>query len=439
MAVNNIDIKRCLNRLPQQLKELIHLASNLASRKNMAVYLVGGFVRDLILGVKNFDLDIVVEGDGIKFAERLSDILKAKLICHHRFGTATVTLDNNFKVDIATARKEVYPKPATLPLVTPGSLKDDLFRRDFTINAMAISINKNNFGKLIDFYDGKKDLFERKIRILHNLSFIDDPLRMLRGIRFEKRYHFTIEPNTLRCLKEAAGKRMLLKVQPHRIRDELILILKEEHPLELLRRIQKLLTLEFIHPYLHISRDDYNLFKEIERQISWFKHTYPHFKQLDRWLIYFIGVVDDLALKTVKSICRKFAFSRSDTQRILSYKTIALRHIRRLKNSRLEPYVLYNFFKPLSYEIILMIKARYRHKNIQKHIRSFLDNYSGMRLYINGDALLKLGIPPGPLYKKIFREVFKAKLSGLISSKKEELTLVKNLIVKIGLKDKIKL
>ena len=151
-----------LKRLPKEIKDLIYLARDIAGKKNIAAYLVGGFARDLLLGAKNLDLDIVVEADGISFAEEFACCLKAKLIRHRRFGTATVLVNPHFKVDIASARKEFYPQPAHLPVVEKGSLKDDLRRRDFTINTMAIDISADNFGRIIDFFGGKDDLRQGK-------------------------------------------------------------------------------------------------------------------------------------------------------------------------------------------------------------------------------------------------------------------------------------
>ncbi|MDD4894296.1 MAG: hypothetical protein PHW54_03160, partial [Candidatus Omnitrophica bacterium] len=234
-------MKKYLSKLPKEIRDFISVAGDVAFSCGMPVYLVGGFVRDLILGVDNLDLDIVVEGDGIKFAELLSLKLNAGLTLHRRFGTATLIIDKYFKVDIATARREYYPEPAHLPEVTCGTLKDDLIRRDFTINAMAVSINRRDFGTFIDCFGGKKDLAAKKIRVLHDLSFIDDPTRILRAIRFEQRYSFRIEPKTLKLLREAKRLKMLEKVQPQRLRDELILLLKENKPLKQLRRIKELI------------------------------------------------------------------------------------------------------------------------------------------------------------------------------------------------------
>ncbi|MBM3255763.1 MAG: CCA tRNA nucleotidyltransferase, partial [Candidatus Omnitrophica bacterium] len=185
-------MKNYLNNLSREFRDLIAKASDISAKVNMPAYLVGGFVRDLMLGEKNLDLDIVVEGDGIRFAEELAAALGAGLIRHVRFGTATILIGVDSKIDIATSRREHYPKPAALPLVQKGGLKDDLARRDFSINAMAISINKTSFGELIDFFGGPADLSRKKIRVLHSRSFIDDPTRVLRAVRFEQRYAFGI-------------------------------------------------------------------------------------------------------------------------------------------------------------------------------------------------------------------------------------------------------
>ena len=203
-----MNMKNYLNKLTPDLQDLVKVIRDISVLRSMPVYLVGGFVRDLILGVRNLDFDIVVEGDGIIFAEDLASRLKARLIRHKRFGTATVVPGHHIKIDIATARKEVYPKPAALPEVEFGTLKDDLKRRDFTINAMAISLSG---GGLVDFYNGKKDLLDRQIRVMHELSFVDDPTRVLRAVRFEKRYDFKIEAKTLGLLKKAVKATMLEK------------------------------------------------------------------------------------------------------------------------------------------------------------------------------------------------------------------------------------
>ena len=449
-------MREYLSKLPEDIQELIYLASDVASRNSIPAYLVGGFVRDLILGIKNLDLDIVVEGNGIKFAEDFAGILKAKLIRHRRFGTATIILRHNLKIapstslgvsgersrtiDIATARKEVYPRPAYLPVVTSGTLRDDLARRDFTVNAMAISIMESDFGRLIDFFCGKDDLRHKKMRILHNLSFIDDPTRILRAIRFEKRYNFRIETETLAYLKEAVRLKMLEKVEPQRLRDELILILKEGRPLKQIRRIQELVSFGFIHPHLTLSKSSYRLLRLVESQINWFKRTYPERRQLDTWLIYFIGLIDSLKINDVKVICKKFVFRRGEGKRILTYKKIGRPFILNLSQDKIKPSKIFNLLEPLSYEVIILIKAKSsplisgipqnagKNRNIKRHIEDFFEIYNGMRLLSCGDDLKRLNVAPGPYYQKIFTKVLNAKLEGVVKTKKEEMELIKELI-----------
>lgn len=423
-------MKEYLKKLPQEMQGLIHLAGDVALKNNMPAYLVGGCVRDLILGVKNLDLDIVVEGDGIKFAEGLAGKLNARLIRHKRFGTATITVRRNLKIDIATARKETYPQPASLPLVSRGILKDDLARRDFTVNAMAISITAGEFGKLIDLFKGKRDLRNKKIRILHGLSFIDDPTRILRAIRFEKRYEFVIEPKTLAYLREAARLRMLEKVQPQRLRDELVLNLKEECCLKQIKRIEELTGFAFIAPQLRISKKSYQLLRSAKDCINWFKEVFPERRPLDAWLIYFMALVDSLKVNDIKDISNRFGFSRGDQKRILSYKGLNDKFILALASARLRPSKIFSLFEPLAYEAILLIKAKYKNRGIQRHIEDFFEIYNGMHLLISGDDLRRLGVTPGPYYQKIFTKVLNTKLEGAIKTKKEELALVKKIVKK---------
>ena len=422
-------MKAYLDKLPKEIQDLIFVAGDIAAKNNMPAYLVGGFVRDLLLGVENLDLDIVVEGDGINFAEGLAESLGARLIRHKRFGTATVLIKPQAKkIDIATARCESYPTPASLPVVTASSLKDDLRRRDFTINAMAISINQHNFGQLIDFFDARVDLRQKKIRVLHRLSFIDDPTRILRAIRFEKRHGFNIEANTLLLLKEAVRRKMLEKVQPQRLRDELILVLKEAHPLKQIMRMRNLTGFSFINPHLLATKKTYNLIRAIHRQIEWFKKSFPGRRALDVWLIYFMGLIDSLATSDVKLICQKFVFRQGEEKRILVYKKLKRLFFTELGKKKIKPAIIFNLLEPLSYEVIILIKAKYKNPDIRKHIEDFFEIYNGMRILITGKDLHRLGLVPGPAYRKIFAQVLKAKLGGAVKTKEEELALIKKII-----------
>ncbi|MCX5705817.1 MAG: hypothetical protein NTZ92_07175, partial [Candidatus Omnitrophica bacterium] len=428
--IPGLRMKEYIRKLPQEIQELINLAKDIAVRRNVRAYLVGGFARDLILGVKNFDLDIVVEGDGIAFAEEFSRELQAKLIRHRRFGTATALVKLHLKVDFSTARKEFYPEPAHLPVVESGSLRDDLFRRDFTINAMAISIADHGFGELVDFFDGKVDLRRKKIRVMHKLSFIDDPTRILRAVRFEQRYDFRITPETLKFLKDAVRQKMLDKVQPQRLRDDLILILKENMPIKELRRINKLAGLSFLCSGLKGSEKVFGLLGSVEKEIAWFRGLHPQRRHLDAWLIYLMGLLDQLDAADIKGIFRRFAFKKGEEKRILDYKGLSRDFILKLSKKALKPSDVYALLEPLSYEVMLLIKAKYKNRNFKKYIEDFLGVYSGMRIHLSGDDLRENGFEPGPHYQKIFRKILIARLDGKVRTREDELSLLTKVYTK---------
>jgi tRNA nucleotidyltransferase (CCA-adding enzyme) len=419
-----------LEKLPKEVRKLIHLAAQQASRQNVSCYLVGGFVRDMLLGAPNLDLDIVVEGDGIKFAEEIARILQVRLIRHRQFGTATLVLRPESKIDITTARKEFYPEPASLPVVSPGTLKDDLFRRDFTINSLAIRISDKKNTELIDFFQGKNDLRQKKIRVLHESSFIDDPTRILRAIRFEQRYDFMIEPNTLRQLEKATKMKMINRVGPQRLRGELILILKEARPLKPLKRIKELLGFSFINRNLSLTNTDFSFLSRLEKEITWFKTRYMPRRRLDSWLIYFMGMIDGLTLREAKKICRNFVFRQGEEKRILDYKRMHDNIFSLLNKRSLKPSRIYRILEPLSYEVILLIKAKYRNENLRRHIEDFLAMYNGVCIFTKGKDLQALGLVPGPDYQKIFHKVLNARIDGQIKTRDEEIGFIKRIIAR---------
>lgn len=417
-----------LKKLPQEELDLINLARYVSESINSGAYLVGGFVRDLILGVSNLDLDIVIEGDGIKFAEEFAGHLNAKLTLHRRFGTATVALRHGIKVDIATARKEFYPGPAHLPEVAPGSLKDDLARRDFSINAMAISLNRRDFGRLLDVFGGRQDLISGSVRVLHDLSFIDDPTRILRAVRFEKRYNFRIEPRTLKLLKQAAGLGMLKAVEPQRLRDELISMLKEDNPARHIRRLADLAGLEFISPKLRPQAKTFGLLRSMRNQVRWFMRRYSHRRRIDNWVIYFSGIIDTLSARQAGSVLKKFVFSKGEEKRLRVYNKLSDKLIWLLSSRDIKASRIFSLLEPLSYEVILAVRAKSANPNLRRHTGDFFEVYNGMRIMVSGEDLRGFGIVPGPAYRRIFGRVLNARLEGKVKTREEELSLIRKLI-----------
>ena len=238
--------------LPVELAALVKNAVAVAGNQNQPLYLVGGIVRDLLLGQANraFDLDIVVEGDAVRLAGEFAEKVGGRLIVHLMFNTAKIE-SGKWTIDIAMARTETYARPGALPVVTSGTLKTDLFRRDFTINAMAISLNPDNYGELIDLYGGLKDLNSKSIRVLHDKSFIDDATRIWRAVRYEQRLGFHIEPETLSLLKRDSP--LMKTVGGYRLRREMELVLKEKEPEKALLRADELGVLNALHPSLKVD------------------------------------------------------------------------------------------------------------------------------------------------------------------------------------------
>ncbi len=418
-----------IRKLPRNTLDIIKTSSKLADEFCVNAYLVGGFVRDLILEVKNLDLDIVIEGNGLMFSERLASLLDARLVQHRRFGTATIFKKDGLKIDIATARRESYKLSGALPDVEFGTIRDDLARRDFTINAMAIAIHHCEYGSLIDFFNCRQDLKNKKIRILHDLSFQDDPTRILRAIRFKQRLGFDFEKNTRSLIERGVKENLLDRVHKHRLRDELILLLKEASPISHIKELQKTSGLGFIYPGLKLNARRLKLLKRIEKTISWFNNSNARKRSLDSWLMYLMVMLDGLKYRDIIKISSDFAFGKGITNRLLSYNKFTYNAAKKLYTI-CDPHGLHRALEHLSYEVILVSMAKFDNITYKKNIINFLENVNGVKIFINGGDLKKLGITPSPQYKNILSRLLQAKLRNRFSSKEEELGFLKKLLKK---------
>lgn len=422
--------------LPKKIIALMKRIGALSNSAGFAAFAVGGLVRDLMLGIKNLDLDIVVEGDAIKLGHLLAGELKASIVVHRKFGTCSVITKDRLKIDLATARKETYEKPAALPTVEFGPLKDDLVRRDFTINAMAISINRSTFGQLIDFFNGERDLAHGRIKVLHDGSFIDDPTRIFRAVRFESRFGFVIDHHTEELIKNAIEQSMFDKVSPGRVRDELILILREPEPLKALKRMAALEELRFIHPAIKLDSDMIRLYNSIDGICSVYERSQYRKRAIDKWLMYLMALFEYLTYGQVSAICSKLAFRNSDSLRLLSYKKKAGSVTKSLSSKKdLAPGKIYKLLEPLSLEVVLLIMAaaalmdsEAKALRVNSRIRSFLAKYNGMKLRIRGDDLKAMGLGSGPAFKTILDKVLYRKIEGRLKTKRDELEYARVLI-----------
>ncbi len=429
--------------LPKEILRILKLIGKMSRKAGYRSFAVGGFVRDILLGVKNFDIDIVLEGNAIEFGSLLAKKLKGSLVLHRKFGTATVVIDwpkglerpplagPKFKIDLAQARRETYERPAALPTVRFSSLKNDLSRRDFSINTMAVSLNKQDFGELIDFFNGIQDLKNKKIRVLHDASFIDDPTRIFRAVRFEQRYLFKIDDYTERLIRNAMREKMFTKTQNQRIRDELILILKEKSPLKALKRMNELHELRFIHKKIVITKDIERLFKACLRAYNWYSANPLKRRNPDLYLMSLTALTDNLSLKDIINLCSKFVFKRSDRIRLISYKRNFKKALGILSShKKISASCIYRTLEPLSYEAILLIWAKSDDRIVKRRIDLFLEKYNGMRIKLRGEDLKKIGIKSGPQFKKILIKILYAKLDGKVKTKKDELEYLRRIAQK---------
>ena len=427
--------KKMSNSLPKKIMDLLILIGDMAQEKHYAAFVVGGFVRDIIMGVKNYDVDIVVEGNAIEFSREFAAKVRGSLVIHKKFGTATVVMPwglmgrDRFKVDLATARREKYERPAALPDVEFSSLRDDLYRRDFTINAMAVAINKKNFGQLIDFFGGQRHIESGVISVLHEGSFIDDPTRIFRAVRFEQRYGFRIDSPTEDLIKTAIKKDMFGRTEKQRIRDELILMLKEEDPMRAIARMHVLDELRFIHPKIRHDKRSKELFKSISGVCHWYKGSFLKKRTLDTWLIYLMALFENLDTRSTRSICERFTFRRADKIRILSYKGEGDKVLRFLSGGgALSASKVYKKLRGLSYEMILLLMARAKKDRSKKAIRDFLIKYNRIKISITGNDMKRIGYLPGPAMGRALEKILFAKIDGKIESKAEERELAGSLL-----------
>ncbi|MBM7865412.1 CBS domain-containing protein [Heliobacterium gestii] len=404
--------QRLREQLPSPILELFEDVGRLADGNGMQVYVVGGFVRDLLLGVNNLDIDLVVEGDGIRFAAELARYLKGSLRTHEKFGTAVIRWGDQ-KIDVATARREFYQYPAALPQVEASDLRQDLYRRDFTINALAIRLNGDRFGELVDFFQGCKDLELGLVRVLYNLSFVEDPTRILRAIRFEQRYRFSIEPQTLGFAREAIARQMIRELSYERMVDELILILSEENPAPALRRMTELGLWEFLLPGLEWT-------PWIEVEVA---AVPPLLKALAEaglpvpqraWIVYFYVLARHLSPEglrfvndhyPLKQALREGLFKLHDQGNATNQALMDwLRGDHPL--SRLEAIL-----RDWPDEAVLALRAGFSLPDTLRLTAAWRE-IRQTRPRLTGRELKTLGIPPGPVYARILNRLRLERLDG---------------------------
>jgi len=413
---------------PKRVRNVLNKIGEIGDRLNFPVFMVGGVVRDLFLRIENYDIDIVVEGDGIKFARELSKDLGGRIKSHEKFGTAVVILADGFKIDVATARREFYEYPAAFPKVELSSIKKDLYRRDFTINAMAIQLNQKYFGKLIDFFGGQRDLRTGTIRVLYNLSFVEDPARIIRAIRFEQRYNFKMDRTTEDFLKKAIDDKLLSRLRKKRITEELILILKEENPLKSLKRMEELGALKYILPEAELNEETVKRLNKVKDNYNFWKRNIPD-EKLELWVIYLCCLIRKLKNIQIQRIYKKLIIKQKSLDKI-NYCYTNLDQIIKIisQKNKISPSVIYLKLKGLPNEALFLAIAESDNNIVKERISNYFLKYKKESLYISGKELKELQVKPGPIYSQILNKLLCAQLDGEVKNKRDEIRFVKNIL-----------
>ena len=421
--------------LPAHVVDFLRTAGKVAEEMGMQVYVVGGFVRDLLLRVKNFDIDLVVEGDGIAFAAQLAREFDARVKSHEKFQTAVIILPDNFwpdaaeqgfKVDVATARWEYYEYPAAMPTVALSSIKLDLFRRDFTINTLSVRLNPKSFGTLVDFFGAQRDIKEGIVRVLHSLSFIEDPTRVLRAVRFEQRYNFRIGKHTLNLIKNAVRLNVFARLSGRRLERELRLLLEEQDPRPAIKRCAELDILKFIHPDLKIDSEVSRLLDATYDVLAWYQLLFRP-EPVRQWMLYLMAMLAGLGSEALAGCIERLGYSESMRRILINQLRQGRKAARELGDDGMTPGKTVRLLDGLAPEVILHLMAASEDRRVTHWISRYITTLQDVKIQIGGDDLKKAGIPPGPVYRKIFDQVLTAVLDGKVTTRQEQLALAETI------------
>jgi tRNA nucleotidyltransferase (CCA-adding enzyme) len=410
-------VRNYLDHLEVGSLKIVREAGLLAGQSGLRAFVAGGCVRDLILGKKVKDLDIVIDGDAAVVAKKFASEHNGTMVKYPQFGTATVTLSGGRAVDFASVRQEIYPSPGALPVVSPGTLEADLFRRDFTINALAIEIGPERFGRLIDHYNGLNDLKARVIRVLHSKSFIDDPTRILRAVRFEQRFEFPIEPVTLGLLRQAVKRGAVNSVKPQRFFEEFRKNLKEQTAPENLNRLSQLEILKALSKDFKFDLRKLRLVREAEDALTW-AHKNLKKEPVNGWLVYWMILCDGIPFERVTKLQERFAFTAVD--RIKTGNAFSSADaVKMMARRRLSAGQVFAVLRSRSVEELLFIWSK--NPSVRGMIQKYLLQWRHVGLKITGDDLKRLGIPSGRIFKNILDEVLYSVVDGRCRLRSQQL------------------
>ncbi len=398
--------------IPEDYREFCEVALRVGAHKGAQVYLVGGLVRDLLLGWKPVDLDFLVEGDALGVAEEMAQELRAEVKRREtRFGTASLRTSNGVRIDVAMSRRESYERPGALPVVEPAPVAEDLKRRDFTVNAMAIALDTPAWGHLLDPLGGEEDLRKGELRILHERSFWDDPLRILRGVRLCGRLGYRFESDTSRCIGQALAGDVFRYVSPGRVGDELRLFLQEKAFPEILKLMLELGINTALKPDLPLG------WGEVE-QATVMARGFQAVDTLGMELPTLNGLVLSCIIPREYHKDLRKAYGIPPALPIPDRKSL-VKIEQELQRKSIAPSKIHRLLKGLSKEALVCLVLIASCPLVVSRVCSYIrGEYDGKSL-LTGKDLKILGYPRGPAYRKILEQISDLQLDGVLGGRDE--------------------
>jgi tRNA nucleotidyltransferase (CCA-adding enzyme) len=386
------------------------------------LYLVGGAVRDLLLGEPGFDVDLAVEGDGVAFARRLAHELGGRSHAHEKFHTAVV-IAGDLRVDVASARTEHYEYPAALPTVEHSSIRQDLHRRDFTINAMAVSLLPADFGVLLDPYGGAGDLEQGVVRVLHNLSLIEDPTRIFRAIRYENRYRFLMDAHTRELARGCVGMGLVGDLSGARVRDELVAILSESEVSHALHRLDELGLAREVHPALDCGPQAVELVTRIDGVRA------RHAAGLPAWRIRLAALSGAIPADELEAWLERLRVRRRDARIVAAAAVIAPRLLEPLEAAT-EPAQIAELLASHPDEVAVMVAAG--DGPAAEAAEFYLERLREVRLEIDGGTLRdELGMEESPRVGELLAELLRRRRNGELGDREQQIAAARELLSEV--------
>jgi chromatin segregation and condensation protein Rec8/ScpA/Scc1 (kleisin family)/tRNA nucleotidyltransferase/poly(A) polymerase len=410
--------------------ELLRKLGVQADEAGTMAYVVGGLVRDLLLGLHNYDLDVVVEGDAVVFAKEAAESLGGTVKAHTRFGTVVLVLPGGRKVDLASARSEVYERPGALPTVTPGAMESDLKRRDFTINSMAAALNPGRFGELLDPFGGREDLERRVLRVLTDASFEDDPTRILRGVRFSARFGLSMDPGTEALLRRAVDERRTETVSGERLFNEIQLILQEDDAWPPVFRLIDWGILSSMVPGWDVPLSVRDVFVAVERLHSEATREKEDSGEAgpSRWRSLLLALLTPVSVKVREAVVDRLASGRRVRELVRGLGALETQVLPELGGSD-EPKAsrLFELLNGFADETLIVGMALVPDSQAERRIGRFIAELRGTRPSLTGHDLREMGLPEGREIGSILAALRSARLDEEVTSVQEERELVRRL------------